>query len=71
MVARHGQGFAFGSTPGLADCCLVPQVYSAERYRGGPFALSRHKSRGCGGPGAPRLRRRPPGPTAWRPGEGL
>ncbi len=32
MIARHGQGFAFGSTPGLADCCLVPQVYSAERY---------------------------------------
>ncbi len=32
MIARHGREFAFGSTPGLADCCLVPQVYSAERY---------------------------------------
>ena len=32
MIARHGQGFAFGASPGLADCCLVPQVYSAERY---------------------------------------
>ena len=33
MVAQHGAGFAFGETPGLADCCLIPQVYSANRYR--------------------------------------
>lgn len=33
MVARHGRGFAFGDTPTLADCCLIPQVYSAERYK--------------------------------------
>ncbi|KQW73479.1 maleylacetoacetate isomerase [Phenylobacterium sp. Root77] len=33
MVARHGQGFAFGAAPTLADCCLVPQVYSAQRYK--------------------------------------
>jgi maleylacetoacetate isomerase/maleylpyruvate isomerase len=32
MVAKHGQGFAFGDTPTIADCCLVPQVYSAGRY---------------------------------------
>ena len=32
MVARHSRGFAFGDTPTLADCCLVPQVYSATRY---------------------------------------
>ncbi len=32
MVAAHGRGFAFGETPTLADCCLVPQVYSARRY---------------------------------------
>jgi maleylacetoacetate isomerase/maleylpyruvate isomerase len=32
MVARHGRGFAFGDAPTLADCCLVPQVYSANRY---------------------------------------
>lgn len=32
MVARHGRGFAFGDAPTLADCCLVPQAYSAERY---------------------------------------
>ncbi|HEY9234007.1 MAG TPA: maleylacetoacetate isomerase [Phenylobacterium sp.] len=33
MVASLGKGFAFGETPTLADCCLVPQVYSAERYK--------------------------------------
>ena len=24
--------FCFGDTPGLADICLVPQVFSAERF---------------------------------------
>jgi maleylacetoacetate isomerase/maleylpyruvate isomerase len=33
MVARHGAGYAFGETPTLADCCLVPQVYNAERFK--------------------------------------
>jgi maleylpyruvate isomerase len=32
MVARHGGNFAFGDLPTLADCCLVPQVYSANRF---------------------------------------
>jgi maleylpyruvate isomerase len=32
MITRHGRGFAFGDTPTIADCCLVPQVYSAERF---------------------------------------
>jgi maleylacetoacetate isomerase/maleylpyruvate isomerase len=32
LVARYGDGFAFGSAPSLADCCLIPQVYSAKRY---------------------------------------
>ena len=32
MIARHGDGFAFGSSPPLADCYLVPQLYSAERF---------------------------------------
>jgi len=32
MIAEHGRGFAFGDTPTLADCCLIPQVYSANRY---------------------------------------
>jgi maleylacetoacetate isomerase len=33
MIKRYGGGFAFGSEPGLADCCLIPQVYSANRFR--------------------------------------
>jgi len=32
-VACHGRGFAFGDRPGLADCYLVPQLYSAERFK--------------------------------------
>jgi maleylacetoacetate isomerase len=32
MIARHGRGFAFGDTPTMADCFLVPQVYSARRF---------------------------------------
>lgn len=32
MIERHGDGFAYGSGPTVADCCLVPQVYSAERF---------------------------------------
>jgi glutathione S-transferase len=27
------RGYAFGDAPGLADCCLVPQVYNAERFK--------------------------------------
>lgn len=33
MVVRHGGDYAFGDAPTLADCCLVPQVYNAERFR--------------------------------------
>ena len=32
LVAQHGRGWAWGDAPTLADCCLVPQVYSAERF---------------------------------------
>lgn len=32
MIARHGDGFAYGDRPTMADCYLVPQVFSAERY---------------------------------------
>ncbi|WP_066557057.1 maleylacetoacetate isomerase [Croceicoccus bisphenolivorans] len=32
MIARHGTGYAYGDTPTLVDCYLVPQVYSAERF---------------------------------------
>lgn len=32
-LARHPAGrFCFGNTPTLADCCLVPQVFSAQRF---------------------------------------
>lgn len=32
MVRRFGKGFAFGDTPGLVDCCLIPQLFSARRF---------------------------------------
>ncbi|MEO7026494.1 MAG: maleylacetoacetate isomerase [Caulobacteraceae bacterium] len=32
LIARHGRGFAFGSTPTIADCCLIPQIVSAARF---------------------------------------
>ena len=32
MVARHAGMFAFGDSPTIADCCIVPQVYSANRF---------------------------------------
>jgi len=32
LVGRHGEGFAFGSTPTIVDCFLVPQVFNAGRF---------------------------------------
>jgi maleylacetoacetate isomerase len=32
MVAEHGRGFAFGDTPTLADCVLIPQIWSSSRF---------------------------------------
>ena len=32
MIARHGGAFAHGDALTMADCCLVPQVYSARRF---------------------------------------
>ncbi|WP_304166295.1 maleylacetoacetate isomerase [Phenylobacterium aquaticum] len=32
MIAKHGKGFSYGDTPTLADCTLIPQVYSARRF---------------------------------------
>jgi len=32
MIGRHGDGFAFGATPTMVDCFLVPQVFNAERF---------------------------------------
>jgi maleylpyruvate isomerase len=31
-IERHGDGWCFDDTPTLADCCLIPQVYSARRF---------------------------------------
>ena len=33
LVEKNGGQFAFGDTPTIADCCLVPQVYSARRFK--------------------------------------
>ena len=32
LIARHGRGYAYGDTPTLADCHVLPQVYNAERF---------------------------------------
>lgn len=32
LIGQHGGRFAFGDTPTLIECYLVPQLYSAERF---------------------------------------
>jgi maleylpyruvate isomerase len=32
LVSRYGAGWCYGDAPGLADCYLVPQIYSARRF---------------------------------------
>lgn len=32
LVANHGDGWSFGAGPTLADCYLIPQIYSARRF---------------------------------------
>lgn len=32
LVARHGGAWCFGDAPTLADCHLIPQIYSAGRF---------------------------------------
>lgn len=32
LIERRGSGWAFGDRPTLADCCLIPQIYSARRF---------------------------------------
>ncbi len=32
LVARDGAGWCFGAAPTLADCYLIPQLYSARRF---------------------------------------
>jgi maleylacetoacetate isomerase len=49
LIAEHGRGYAFGDAPGLADCCLVPQVYNAERFKTDltPFPVIRAVAARC------------------------
>jgi len=32
LIERHGAGYAYGDTPTLADCHILPQVYNARRF---------------------------------------
>ena len=32
LVQAHGAGWCFGAAPTLADCYLIPQIYSARRF---------------------------------------
>ena len=32
LLRRHDDPFCCGEEPGLADCCLLPQVYNARRF---------------------------------------
>ena len=32
LVTRHGEGWCFGGAPTLADCYLIPQIYSGRRF---------------------------------------
>lgn len=32
LVAQQGRGWCFGDVPTLADCYLIPQIYSARRF---------------------------------------
>lgn len=32
LVDRHGDGWCFRASPTLADCYLIPQIYSARRF---------------------------------------
>jgi len=39
LLTRRGTGrFCHGNAPGLADCCLVPQLYNARRWNLDPAA---------------------------------
>ena len=32
LIAQHGDGYAYGDRPTLADCHILPQVYNAQRF---------------------------------------
>lgn len=51
MLANHGRngGFCYGDTPTLADICLIPQVFNAERFDCDliPYPRIRHIAAHC------------------------
>lgn len=51
MLANHGRngGFCYGDTPTLADICLIPQVFNAERFDCdlNPYPRIRHIAAHC------------------------
>lgn len=49
LIGKHGNGFCFGDTPTLADCYLIPQVFSAQRYNVSldPYPLIRAVNERC------------------------
>ncbi|MBS0294907.1 MAG: maleylacetoacetate isomerase [Proteobacteria bacterium] len=32
LIERQGGGWCWGEAPTIADCCLIPQIYSARRF---------------------------------------
>lgn len=46
LVARHGGTYAYGDTPTMADCFLVPQIYNARRFEVDLSAFPRLASAG-------------------------
>jgi glutathione S-transferase len=30
--SKHQGDFCFGAAPSLADCCLIPQIFNAQRF---------------------------------------
>lgn len=33
MLGQYGGAWAYGDMPGMADCCIIPQVFSARRFK--------------------------------------
>lgn len=49
LIGKHGRGFCFGDTPTIAECFLIPQVFSAQRYNVSldPYPLIREINARC------------------------
>lgn len=56
LVRSHGGRFAFGDKPTLADCYLVPQLYSAKRFGVNCSAFPRLASAGAAAEQLPAVR---------------